>query len=191
MGRIVLLTATEYLDIERDAHFRSEFHHGRMYAMSGGSIRHALVGTNIASELRTQLRTSGCSVASSDLRVATPGDSLFMYPDVVVFCGEAQVLDQHQDTLLNPILLIEVLSPSTEGYDRGFKSQRFRTIASLREYALVSQSEARVELFRRREGDTWSLHEFAGLDAVCRFESTGCSVTMAEIYRKITFAPEA
>ena len=155
--------------------------------MSGGSIRHTVIGTNVASELRSQLRRSNCTVGSSDLRVATGGDGLFTYPDVVVFCGEAQVLDDQQDTLLNPILLIEVLSPSTEGYDRGFKSQQFRRIPSLREYALVSQTEARVELFRRGEQDTWSLHEWSGLDSICRFESTDCSVKMAEIYFNIAF----
>ena len=155
--------------------------------MSGGSIRHTVIGTNVASELRGQLRSSNCSVGSSDLRVATSGDGLFTYPDVVVFCGEAQVLDNQQDTLLNPILLIEVLSPSTEGYDRGFKSQQFRRIPSLREYALVSQTEARVELFRRGEQDTWSLHEWSGLDSVCRFKSTDCSVKMAEIYFNVAF----
>ena len=114
-----------------------------------------------------------------------------MYPDVVVFCGEARVLDQHQDTILNPALLIEVLSPSTEACDRGFKSQQFRAIPSLREYALVSQTEARVELFRRGEQDTWSLHEWTGLDSVCRFESTARSVKMVEIYYTVSFTVDA
>jgi Uma2 family endonuclease len=184
------LTPEQYLEIERAAEIRSEFYAGRMYAMSGGTHVHALVIGNVSGELRTALKDGSCLVSPSELRVRVGPDGLYTYPDIVVVCNEPRYVDGHKDTLLNPTLIIEVLSPSTEGYDRGFKATQFRQVESLQEYALVSQSEPRVEVFRRQAGGLWLFSESAGLESVCRFESLGVGIALAEIYSKVAFGEE-
>jgi Uma2 family endonuclease len=181
------LAPEQYLEIDRASEFRNEYYNGRMYAMSGGSHPHAIVIGNLIRHLGNALVKRPCLVTASDLRVRVAPAGLYTYPDVVVVCGEPRYADNQIDTLLNPILLIEVLSPSTEAYDRGFKSAQYRTLESLQEYALVSQAEPRVEVFRRQEGGHWLLSEFVGSEAVCRFESVGASVTLGEVYENVTF----
>jgi Uma2 family endonuclease len=126
-------------------------------------------------------------VGGSDLRVRISTGGLHAYPDVIVVCGEPRFADETTDMLLNPTLLIEVLSPSTQKYDRGLKSQEYRKIDSLQEYALASQDEPRVEVFRRQPGGPWSPAEFVGLESVCRFESVGAAISLAHIYSKVEF----
>ena len=151
------LTPEQYLEMERAAEFRHEFYNGRMYAMAGTSHRHALISGNLLGEFRVGLKNGPCLVTSSDLRVRTALDGLCTYPDIVIVCAEPKYVDNQLDTLLNPVLIIEVLSPSTEAYDRGYKSAQYRTIESLQEYALVSQTEPHVEIFRRQPGEKWLL----------------------------------
>jgi len=127
------LTPEQYLEIERAAQFRSEYYNGRMYAMSGGTHMHALIIGNLARELGNSLKKRPYLVTTSDLRVLVQRGGLYTYPDIVVACGDPRYEDNRLDTLLNPILLVEVLSPSTEAYDRGFKSRQYRTIESLQE----------------------------------------------------------
>src|SRR5580698_4761492 len=153
----------QYLEAERAAEFRSEYYDGRIYAMSGGSWVHSVVIGNLTAALVVALKKRPCSVTSSDLRLRVSPAGLYTYPDVMVVCGEPRFVDQRTDTVVNPALVIEVLSPSTEGYDRGFKAAQYRTIESLKEYALVSQSEARVEVFRRESAHEWLMSEFAGM----------------------------
>ena len=153
--------------------------------MSGGSYRHFQIIGNLNAALHTALKDRPCSVGSSDLRLQVLTTGLYTYPDIVVICGEPQFADEHKDMLLNPTFLAEVLSPSTEGYDRGLKSTHYRAIESLKEYALVSQSEPRIEVYRRMPNGGWLLMEFAGLDAMCRFASLECNMPLAEIYRKV------
>jgi len=184
------LTPDEYLKIERAAEFRSEYFNGRMYAMAGGSHRQAIVIANLVAALHHQLSKRGCLVTPSDLRVRVDPGGLYTYPDVVVVCDKPKYADNERDTLLNPLLIIEVLSPSTEAYDRGFKSAQYRTMTSLQEYALVSQTEPRIEIFRRRQEGEWVFSESAGLDAVCRMESVGCTLALSAIYENITFSDE-
>jgi Uma2 family endonuclease len=159
-----------------------------MYAMSGGTLPHAVIIGNCHAALHFALRKSDCSVVSSDMRVRVAPEGLYTYPDVVVVCGEAQLADKHRDTLLNPTVLVEVLSKSTEAYDRGFKSAQYRTIESLQEYAFVSQTEPRVEIYRRQP-EGWLLTESVGLDAVCRFGSLDCEVPLSDIYDKVNLEP--
>jgi Uma2 family endonuclease len=184
------LTPEQYLDAERSAEFRHEYFDGQMYAMSGGSYQHFQIIGNITAELHTSLKKRPCSVGSSDLRLRVSPDGLYTYPDVIVICGEPRFADDRLDTILNPALIVEVLSPSTEAYDRGFKSAQYRTVESLEEYALVSQAEPRVEVFRRQPGGHWLLSEAIGIEAVCHFESLDCAVPLAEIYAKVTFSPD-
>jgi Uma2 family endonuclease len=184
------LTPEEYLELERAAEFRHEYFNGHMYAMAGGSPRHAFIIGNLVGELHAALKRGPCVVATSDLRVCVDAGGLYTYPDIAVICGEPKFVDRRSDTVLNPVLLIEVLSPSTALLDREFKFAQYRTLESLQEYALVSQNEARVEIFRRQEGGQWLLSEFAGLEAAARFDSVDASVPLQEIYDKISFEPE-
>ena len=128
------ITPEEYLERERAAEFKSEYYNGEIFAMSGGSRNHVLIAGNCQMALRSALKDKGCLVFQSDLRVHIPSNDLYTYPDVVVVCGEEQYLDNQKDTLVNPVLVVEVLSPSTESYDRGQKFEFYRSIASLQEY---------------------------------------------------------
>jgi len=143
------LTEEEYLKFERAAEFKHEYYDGQIYAMSGASFVHIGIVSNLVRALGNRLDGSSCRVLSTDLRVRAARAKSFMYPDVVVVCGPPQLADSHQDTPLNPTLVIEVLSPSTEKHDRGFKFDRYRQIEALQEYALVSQIDARIEVYRR------------------------------------------
>ena len=181
------LTPEQYLQAERAAECRSEYYQGHVYAMSGGSYQHFQIIGNLTGELHAALKKRACSVGPSDLRLRVSSDGLYTYPDVVVICGDPRFADDQRDTLLNPTLIVEVLSSSTEAYDRGFKSAQYRTIESLEEYVLVSQAEPRVEVFRRQPGGHWLLSEAVGLEAVARFESLDCSLKLGDIYDKVTF----
>jgi Uma2 family endonuclease len=184
------LTPEQYLDAERSAEFRHEYYNGHVYAMSGGSYRHGQIIGSLTTELTNRLKSRPCSVVPNDLRLRVSPDGLYTYPDVVVICGDPGFTDDRHDTLLNPALIVEVLSPSTEAYDRGFKSAQYRTVESLEEYALVSQSEPRVEVFRRQPGGHWLLSEAVGIEAVCHFDSLDCAIPLAEIYAKVTFGSD-
>jgi Uma2 family endonuclease len=181
------LTPEQYLEIERTSDTRHEFYRGEMYAMSGGSLRHAVIIGNFSSALHGALTDRPCVVVTSDLRTCVAPDGLYTYPDIVVICGEPKFVDSRTDTVRNPVLLVEVLSPSTESHDRGFKSAQYRTLEGLQEYVLVSQTEARVETHRRQPGNQWLLIDSVGMDAVCELASVDCRVPLAEIYRKVEF----
>jgi Uma2 family endonuclease len=181
------LTEDEYLRIERAAEFKSEFYDGRMYAMSGGSSAHALIIPNLAAELRNALKQKPCTVYVTELRLRVVPRGSYTYPDVTVVCGPPAFADNQKDTLLNPTLIVEVLSPSTEAHDRGLKFAQYRQIESLQEYGLVSQSEPRVEIFRRQPSGDWLLSEFIGLDATCSFHSVDCRISLSEIYFQVVF----
>lgn len=182
------LTPEQYLKLERAAEFRSEFYNGRMYAMAGASYRHVIITGNLSGELRNMLKNRPCTVGINDLRLHVGG--LYTYPDVAVICGEPQFIDGWKDTLLNPIVLAEILSPSTESYDRGFKFAKYRELESLQEYSLISQVEPRIEIFRRQPTGDWLLSEAVGEDAACRFDSLGCTIPLKEIYAKVAFGGE-
>jgi Uma2 family endonuclease len=184
------LTPEQYLEIERAAEFKSDYFGGRMYPMPGGTWAHSLILTNLAAELNAAPKQLPYDAIPGGLRVRASPYGLYTYPDVLVVSGEPKFADKQQDTLLNPTFLAEVLSPSTEAYDRGFKCAQYRKLVSLQEYALVSQTEPVLEVYRRQAGGGWLLSEFAGLDAVCRFESLGCQIALADIYKRITFSGE-
>jgi len=186
------LTPEQYLELERAAlDVRSEYYNGRMYAMSGGTHPHAIVIANLARRLGNGLEKGPCVVTTSDMRLRVSKTGLYTYPDIIVVCDPPQYGDGRHDTVLNPTLIIEVLSPSTEAYDRGFKFAQYRALESLKEYALVSQSEPRVEIFRRQPSGDWLLSEAAGMDAVCRFDSVNCTIAVKDIYDKVTLGGDA
>jgi len=178
------LTEEQYLAIERAAEFKSEFLDGEMFAMSGASRRHARVQRNILGELYNALRGKGCEVFSSDLRVRV-SSRMYTYPDISVVCGEPALADEHQDNLLNPVVLFEILSPSTEKYDRGLKFQHYRKIESLQEYVLVDQSQVRIECYTRQPGNTWTLRDYQRLEEEVTIDSIGVSIPLSRIYDRV------
>lgn len=185
------LTPQEYLARERKAEYKSEYYDGEMFAMSGASREHNLIAGNVSGEARNQLRDRPCEVYQSDMRVKVSRTGLYTYPDVVIVCGEPRFEDAAVDTLLNPTVVFEVLSESTEGYDRGKKSEHYRRIASLREYVLVAQNRCHVERFTRQPDDRWVLWESDDPQAVLDLPSVGCELKLSDLYAKVSFEEAA
>jgi Uma2 family endonuclease len=181
------ITPQEYLAIERAAMTRSEYFGGEMFAMSGASWHHNLVKDNLAAELRQRLKDGRCRVTTSDQRVKVDATGLYTYPDIVVVCEEPRFDDDVQDTLLNPRVVVEVLSDSTEKYDRGKKFSHYQRIAGLQEYVLVAQDEPVVERYVRQPAGGWLLTTVRGLDADFELTSVAATVPLREIYRGVTF----
>lgn len=179
------LTPEEYLAAERQAEYKSEYFAGEMFAMVGASRAHNLISANIAGELRQQLKGKPCEVYVSDMRVRVPATGLYTYPDVVVVCGEPRFEDELVDTLLNPILLVEVLSDSTESYDRGKKAGNYRTIASLAEYLLIAQHDYQVEQYVKQADGRWLLADIRSLKSAVELASVPCVLPVREIYDRI------
>jgi Uma2 family endonuclease len=179
------LTPEEYLAIERKAECKSEYFNGEMFAMVGASERHVLIVTNVVAELRGQLRRRPCTVYATDLRVRVSPTGLYTYPDVIVVCGQPQFADDQKDTLLNPTLIVEVLSESTKDYDRGGKFEHYRTLASLSEYVLIDQAKYHVEHFVRQPDNRWLLSETNRLEDTIHLLSVDCDLALAEVYDKV------
>jgi len=180
----------EYLALERKAGFKSEYHDGFITAMAGTSREHNLITLNLGGEVRSQLKDRPCEAYVSDMRVYIDRTGLYTYPDVVVVCGEPQFLDDSVDTLLNPTMIVEVLSPTTEDYDRGKKFLHYRRLPSLREYVLVSPDRVLVERYTR-QGDDWLLTELSQIDDTLRLASIGCELPLREIYAKVKLGADA
>jgi len=194
------LTEAEYLAIERAAEFKSEFFDGVMYplqgpggplGMAGAKFDHNLIKENLSAELATRLRGGPCRSLSSDMRVRVSATGLHTYPDLLVFCGEPEFADDKRDTLLNPIIIIEVLSASTEKYDRGAKFRKYQKIPSLKEIVLVAQDEPLAERFVRQADESWALVATTGLDGTFAFHSIPVALPMAAIYDGVTFPGRA
>jgi Uma2 family endonuclease len=180
---VTKLTEQEYLALDRAAEFKSEFLDGEIFAMSGGSMHHSRLQRNLTTELSAGLK-GDCEAFTSDLKVRVSA-RMYTYPDVSVVCGKPLLADETHDVLLNPVAIVEVLSPSTEKYDRGLKFQHYRTIDSLREYILVDQDQVRIEQYTRQADDTWTLHDYQGRDAEMKIESIGVSIPLRRIYDRV------
>ena len=179
------MTEDEYLERERASDRKSEFLDGEMFALAGASPTHALITSNVGAAFHQRLRERPCRVFSPDLRLRVSPSGLFCYPDVVVVCGELQFSDAEKDTVTNPLLVVEVLSPSTEGWDRGGKFARYRMLESLREVVFVSQGRVLVEQFTRQADGRWILTEATRLDEVLAVESVACDLPVSEVYEKV------
>lgn len=179
------LSPSEYLAFERASRTKHEFVDGEVFAMAGGSAAHNLIAVNLASELRNALKDGPCRVFSSDMRVLCP-TGLRTYPDVSVCCGEPQYEDDQQDTLLNPLVVIEVLSPSTEKYDRVKNFEHYRSIPSLREFAVVASDRQVVEHYARQaDAAHWLLTITQSSRNSVRFPALNREIQIAEIYSKV------
>jgi Uma2 family endonuclease len=178
----------EYLAFERGTDARHEYLDGHVYAMAGESIEHSRICVNVAGELRARLKGRPCEVLSPNMKVVTSPSGLFSYPDVVVICGEPRFYDERRDILTNPTVVFEVLSPSTEAYDRGEKFLRYRTqVAALREYVLVSQHRPLVEHYVRQPDGSWSYSSAGDLSEAVDLPSIDCRLPLSEVYDRIVF----
>jgi Uma2 family endonuclease len=180
------LTSAEYLALEREAEQKSEYYKGELFAFAGASLRHNLIAANVLATVHNQLRGGPCSVFTSDMRIAIPQTPHFTYADVVVVCGQPQLDDDFKDNLLNPIVIIEVLSPATESYDRGKKFESYQRIESLMEYVLVSQDEPRIEQFLRQPDGRW-LYSETSAQGTIKLTSIDCELALNDIYEKVEF----
>jgi Uma2 family endonuclease len=181
------LTVEEYLAAERRAERKHEYYAGEIFAMAGASRRHALIVTNLVRELSERLRRRPCEVYSTDLRLRVASTGLFTYPDVMVVCGAPEFAAEDPDTLVNPVLIVEVLSETTKNYDRGEKFRHYRTLASLREYLLVAQDSVHIEQYVRQADGSWRLTETGDPEAVIELVSLDCQLPVALIYEKVSF----
>jgi Uma2 family endonuclease len=182
------ITPEEYLLRERKAEFRSEYFRGEMFAMAGASANHNLIVLNAGSQLREQLKKKPCRVYPSDLKLRIEATGLYTYPDISVVCGEPQIESDSGDVLLNPVVLVEVLSDSTEGYDRGKKFEHYRTIPGLEHYVLIAQDRYSIDCFTRSNDGSWNLTSCQGLDEKIMLDAIESELFGTEVYDKVVFA---
>lgn len=185
-----LVSAAEYLAFERRQREKHEFFDGEIYLQAGASIAHNLITANIIGLLHQQLRANPCTVLPSDMRIRTPRRKQYMYPDATIICGSPIFDDDYHDTIVNPTVIIEVLSPSTEQYDRGRKFQAYRTLDALQEYLLISQTMMRVEHFKRQNDTMWLMIEYSQPDQVIELASVACTLPLGALYEKVDLVAE-
>lgn len=184
-------TPEEYLESERQAATKSEYLAGEIHALAGASERHNLIAINAAYLLVGQLKGRPCKTYSNDMRVKVDFSGLYTYPDVVVVCGKPQFEDRNLDTLLNPTVLIEVLSESTAAYDRGSKAEHYRTLPTLNDYLLIDQNTVHIERYQRQTEEQWLFSDYRSLDATVRLDSIACHLPLSELYDKVDWPEES
>lgn len=183
------ISEQEYLCREREAKTKSEFFQGEVFAMVGGSANHSLIAANFVREVGNTLKDKPCAVFNSDLRVKVKFTGLYTYPDATIICGELEFDDEKRDTVTNPSVIVEVLSDSTEKYDRGRKADHYRQIVSLKELVLIAQDRPQVERFTRQPSGDWLFHEEKVLTAFFELPSIGIAFEISELYRNVKFPP--
>ena len=180
-------TPEEYLAIEEAAPYRSEYFNGEIFAMSGGSANHNRIARNLVMAMEAAFTGKPCEAFIADMRLLVQKNGLFTYPDVMVVCGGLQFAPSRRDTLTNPVVIMEVLSKSTEGYDRGAKFELYRALDTLHDYLLIDQFKAHIEHFQRLDDGRWLLQEFNQMEAVFHLESIGVEFSVAQIYQKVNW----
>ncbi|MCX6027910.1 MAG: Uma2 family endonuclease [Chloroflexi bacterium] len=180
-------TPAEYLAMETVADYKSEYYNGEIFAMSGGTTDHSLVAVNLTIELGTRLAARPCRVFNSDMRLHVERSGLYTYPDVMVICGKIELVKRRNDTVTNPVLLVEVLSESTRDYDRGAKFNFYKQIPTLQECVTVESKRPHVECYRRTEDDKWLVEIYEDLDSTVKLESVACEITLRQIYAKVSW----
>lgn len=180
----------EYLLMERDSDIKHEYLNGEIFAMVGASFNDNCITSDVHGELRAQLKDRNCNVLAADMRVKIPKMELYTYPDIVVLCEQPKIEKiEGIETLLNPQLIVEILSPSTEGYDKGKKFDWYRKIESFQEYLLIAQDRVHVMLYVRQADNKWLLSETKDLSDTIKLPITNCELSLKEIYRRVTFEP--
>jgi Uma2 family endonuclease len=181
-------TEEEYLEIDRNTPYKNEFINGEIFAMVGASVSHNLISGNVFASLHNQLNEKDCLVFQNDMRVLPVRDGDYYYPDIVVVCGDAKFKeDEDLDTLLNPILIVEVLSKSTQNFDRGDKFENYRKNDSLNEYILISQDKVHIVQIIKQPDKKWLLSEVNNINEIIRFQSINCEIQIKDIYNKVKF----
>jgi Uma2 family endonuclease len=175
------LTEEQYLQIEREAEYKSEFHDGQMFAMAGSSPNHSHLANKIGALLDRGV-PKGCPVFNSDLRIKVSEAGLYTYSDCIVVCGDLKYFADHRDVVVNPVLIVEVLSPSTEAYDRGRKFEMYRTIDTFLEYLLIHQDRRHVEHYSKQDDGAWLLREFSGEGPTVDIARLSVPIPLAELY---------
>ena len=183
-------TPEQYLEMDRKAEYRSEYVNGELLAMAGASREHNRITINIGSALLVQLRGSSCEPFTTDLRVKGRTTGAYLFPDVVIGYAPLEFEDASLDILLNPVVLMEVLSPTTEKDDRSWKFAHYRHLATLTDYVMLSQYQPLVEHYTRNSDDKWVLTDLRGLSSVLRLPSTGCELPLSMVYERVEFAPD-
>ncbi len=182
-------TPEEYLTVEAQADYKSEYYHGQIYAMAGGTIRHSQIAINVIIGLSNALADKPCQVFNSDLRLNVQPNGLYTYPDVIVICGKVELLPGRQDTVTNPILIVEVLSESTRDYDMTFKFELYRALPTLAHYVLVDSDKAFVRYFRKLGDGQWLMQEWTHLTDVIDLSPLEVQLTLSQFYRSVEFEP--
>ncbi len=178
----------EYLALEKENDFKSQYYQGEIFGMSGGTANHSRISINSGRELSIALRGKDCDVFNSDLMVRIEAADAFVYPDLSVVCGKEDFYKDNTRILLNPTIIVEVLSETTERFDRGSKFRKYQTIPSLKEYVLIDQWEAQIDVFRPIEDGKWELTTYSGLDGLLKLESISVEIPLIEIYRRVNFS---
>ncbi|HYN78257.1 MAG TPA: Uma2 family endonuclease [Lamprocystis sp. (in: g-proteobacteria)] len=182
------LSFDDWLEGERaDPEYRSEYVNGEVFAMTGARAEHNGIVTNLVRELSIQFKGRPCQVYANDMKVRVRSANAGHYPDIVAFCGAPEFLDGRRDVLMNPALIVEVLSNSTEAYDRGQKFRNYQQIPTLRDYLLVAQYQVRVEHYARGPDDRWGLTPCTALPETLTLDSVGGTLALAEVYDKVEF----
>ncbi len=179
------MTSEEYLALQRTAEYKSEYFEGEMFAMAGASERQVSLVANLMYLLVGQLKGRPCKAYANDLRLKVTPTGLYTYPDILVVCGTPRFADEQHDTLLNPIVLMEVLSESTETYDRGKKFDHYRALPSVSDYFLIAQNQHKVEHFARQADNRWLCAAHTSLDAVVEITAIACALLLRDVYDKV------
>jgi Uma2 family endonuclease len=184
-------TPQEYYALERSADYKSDYYQGEIFSMAGGTALHSLISGNIVREVGNRLKGKPCLAYESNLRMGVLATGLRCYPDVGVYCGPLvfDPADTSGETAVNPSVLFEVLSKSTEAYDRGLKAENYRRVETLQAYVLVSQDAPHVEIYERQAGGNWLLREVNTLEAVLSIPALGIDLSLAEVYSGVGFPP--
>lgn len=187
--KINFITIGEYIELEEASEAKHEYENGTVLAMTGGSLNHGFLCGNIYNELRTGIRNNqmSCKVVGSEVRVHIKQADAIVYPDTMVICEEINTSDEDKEAIINPLVIVEVLSKSTESYDRGDKFYKYSKLASFKEYLLIHQDKAVVETFFRTDENTWEIDRFIGLDRVVQLKSLPLSIEMEKLYDSVQF----
>ena len=175
----------EYLALEEATDYKSEYYQGEIFAMSGGSANHNRIAKNLVIALEVALESKPCETFITDMRLLVKKNGLYTYPDVMVICGQLEFAEGRTDTLTNPIVIVEVLSKSTQDYDRGAKFELYRAIETLQDYVLIDQARVHMEYFRKLEDGRWLLQEFNQLEAILRIEAVGVEIPLSRVYQRV------
>jgi Uma2 family endonuclease len=180
----------EYFDLEESSQEKFEFENGEVFAMSGGSLPHNLIANNMNRRLLEALDEKDCIAVGSDMRTAIDAAQSYVYPDAQVICGKVEYAEGRNDIVKNPVMIVEVLSESTESYDRGKKSKKYQTLTSFKEYVLISLTEPLIETFVRQDANHWLYTLTEGMEATLYLASINATISLSDIYRKVEFMDE-